>query len=285
MKQNFNKNEVNLRKMCQNKKMFSIDISFVFVFVIAVFLGEIKIFLCYIFSLIGHELSHFFVAKKLGYYPSKIKLNFFGAALEGLDDFLLKDEIKVVLAGPFFNLFLIIFCYLCFWFEPQTYIFLYDLLVANWALFLFNFLPIFPLDFGRFLLAFFSIKRDRISSLIITKRISFLFVILVFFLGIVFIFYSFNITLAISAINLMNLSLSNSRDTSFKRQLFVDRKFKLLKKGLLGRTIYLSSDIPKYALFKFIDDSHFYRFVMLNSNFQVTESIDEIEFYKQMGML
>ena len=46
--------------------------------------------------------------------------------LEGNDDFLISDEIKIVLAGPLFNFFVAIFCYLCFWFEPETYIFLYD---------------------------------------------------------------------------------------------------------------------------------------------------------------
>lgn len=285
MKQNFNKIREKMQKMCQSINIFCVDISFLIVLFFIFFLGEVRFYIFYILSLIGHELSHFFVAKKLGYYPKKIKLNFFGAALEGDDDFLIKDEIKVVFAGPIFNFLLIIFCYLCFWFEPETYIYLYDLLIANWALLLFNILPIFPLDCGRFLLLIFSIKKDRISAVNITKKISFCFVLFVFFLGIFMLFNSLNITLAISAINLMVLTLSDSSDTSYKRQLFVDRKFRLLRKGLLCRTIYFSNDIPKFALFKFIDDSHYFKFVFLNSDYQVTEDIDEIEFYKQMGML
>ena len=40
-------------------------------------------------------MSHFLVAKKLGYIPNKIRLTFFGASLEGYDDFLISDEIKI----------------------------------------------------------------------------------------------------------------------------------------------------------------------------------------------
>ena len=68
---------------------------------------ETKFYVWYILSLFLHELCHFFVAKKLGYYPKKIKLNFFGAVLEGDDDFVLKDELKIILAGPLFNFFVI----------------------------------------------------------------------------------------------------------------------------------------------------------------------------------
>jgi len=281
----FNKIREKLRKICQIPRLVQIDISFLFVLLFVFFVGEIRFYFWYILSLLGHELSHFFAAKKLGYFPKKIKLNFFGAVLEGDDDFLIRDEIKVVLAGPFFNFCIIIFCYLSFWFEPESYIILYDILMANWALLMFNFLPIFPLDFGRFLLLFFSLKQSRMQAIKNAKIVSYVFIFVMFLLCLISSFYTFNFSLGLSAINLMFLAFSNGKDTSYKRQLFVSRKFNLLKKGLLERTVYVENDTALYSLFKFIDDSHYFRFVFLDSNLKPSYSMGEIEFYEKIGMI
>ena len=141
MKHYFNKNSKILQKITNFAKIFKIDFSFFVLFVLAFLLEEVKLYFCMFAFVVLHELAHFFVAKKLGYLPQKIRLNFFGASLEGYDDFLLFDEIKIVLAGPIFNFFVVVFCYLCFWFNPESYDFLYEILLANWSLFLFNFLP------------------------------------------------------------------------------------------------------------------------------------------------
>ena len=80
-----------MQKIKQVLKIFKVDFSFVFVFCFAVLIDELYFYICYITFLILHELSHFFVAKRLGYYSKKIKLNCFGAVLEVDDDFALKD--------------------------------------------------------------------------------------------------------------------------------------------------------------------------------------------------
>ena len=282
---NFKKKQEKMRKIKNVKNIFSVDFSFYFVFLIAYFIGEIKFYAIYILFLIFHELSHFFIAKKLGYFPKKIKLNFFGAVLEGDDDFSLRDEIKIVLAGPLFNFFVIIFCYLCFWFWPETYEFLYDVLVVNWALFLFNCLPIFPLDFGRLILLYLSLKKDRVTAVKYARNFSFIFVILLFVFYLISCFYSINFSLGCSAMNLMILVLSNGEDTSYKRQLFVNRKFKLLSKGLLERSIYVDCESSIYSLFKFIDDNHFFKFVFLNKRLEVVDLMTEIDVYKKLDLL
>lgn len=283
--QNFNKNREKMQKNKDKQYLFNIDLSFIFIFVIAYFIGEFRFYFFYVLFLIGHELSHFFVAKKLGYYPKKIKLNFFGAVLEGDDDFAQKDEMKIVLAGPFFNFCVIIFCYLCFWFEPETYEFLYEILTANWALLLFNILPIFPLDMGRFLLLFLSTKKIRNDAVRLAKNISIIFVLSLFGLFLLSSFFEFNFSLGTAAVNLMFLTLSNSEDTSYKRQLFVNRKFKLLRKGLLERVIYVQDNTPYFSLFKYIDDGHFVKFVFLDKSLRIVKTMSEVEFYLQNQML
>lgn len=280
---NFNKKIKKMQKNKILKKRFVIDWSFILILLLAFFLEEIRFYFYYIISLILHEFCHCFAAKKLGYYSKSIRLNFFGAVLEGDDDFVLGDELKIIFAGPIFNFCVLICCYLSFWFEPETYIFLYDILVANWAILLFNLLPIFPLDFGRIILNLLTKKYHRLKALYISRNISFFFICMLFFIFLLSYFFEFNFSLGLTSINLMCLLFSNSEDTSYKRQLFIDRKFKLLKRGLFERTIYLNAEVKNYSLFKFIDDNHFTRFIFIDKKYNQVKELSEIDFYKEIG--
>ncbi len=277
-----NKFTQKITKICT---FFKIDLSFAVVLMVAFLLGEIKFYVCYILFMLLHELSHLFVAKKLGYLPSKIRVGVFGAKLEGDDDFTLRDEIKIVLAGPLFNLIIVVFCYLSFWFNPESYEFLYDVLIANWTLLIFNALPIFPLDMGRFLLASLSLKIDRLKATKLVKRFSVALILLLFLIYIISAFNNLNFSLGFVCVNLMSLCLTSSKDTSYKRQLFVKRKFKKLTSGLPEKNIYVSENLPNYSLFKFIDDSHYINFVFLSSTLEETGRMTEVELYKSLNML
>ena len=201
MIQYFNKKIQKVRKRFKILSFFKFDFSFLFLFLLALFLDEIKIYFMYVIFIILHELSHFFVAKKLGYLPEKIHLTFFGASLEGYDDFLFCDEIKIVFAGPIFNLIVIIFCYLSFWFNPETYNFLNDILIVNWSILLFNILPIFPLDMGRILLAFYSKNNMRLDAIFKVKRLSFLIIIFMFILFLMSFFFDYNFSFGFVCVN------------------------------------------------------------------------------------
>jgi len=195
------------------------------------------------------------------------------------------DEIRIVLAGPLFNLLIVICCYLSFWFYPESYNFLHEILIANWSIFLFNFLPIYPLDCGRLLLAVFTKKYIRKDALQKTKTLSFIFILFLFTIFLLSFFYSYNFTLGFVCVNLLTLLLSSSIDTSYKRQLFAGRKSKLIQKGLIERTVYVYEDVPLYKLFKFIDDYHYVNFVFLSKKCEPIEKISEIEFYEKSGLL
>ena len=115
-----------------------LDYSFLIMLLLFYLLGDIRLYFMYFLFLILHELSHLIVAKKIGYLPKRLHLSAFGAALEGYDDFLTVDEIKIVFAGPIFNFVVVICCYLCFWFYPESYCFLSDVLTVNLSILLFN---------------------------------------------------------------------------------------------------------------------------------------------------
>ena len=285
MKLKFNKIDTKLRKIANNFKILKVDKSFWLIFVLAVLLDEVMLYLWFSIFTLLHELVHFLVAKKLGYSPQKIHLTFFGASLEGCDDFLFDDEIKIVLAGPLFNLLVVVFCYLSFWFEPESFNFLNEILVANLSIFLFNFLPIYPLDFGRFLLAVFSKNNFRKNALEKVKRVSFLFVLFLFVLFLLSIFFKFNFTFGFVCVNLVCLLFTSSKDTSYTRQIFVQKKFEKIKKGLIERKIFVDENIPFFKLFKFIDDNHFVTFVFLDSKMKKVDECSEIFVYEKLGLV
>lgn len=120
-------------------------------------------------SLLIHELAHTYVAKKLNYDVNSVVLNFFnGYAEVDLNKLTPIDTIKIVIAGPLSNLFLYILSSLIYFKFTNEYI--HDLSWININLFLFNILPIFPLDGGHVLLSIFKLKtKDDIKS---TKYIS-----------------------------------------------------------------------------------------------------------------
>ena len=271
-----------IKRICS---FFKIDSSFFVMFILAFLLDELSLYFAFFIFGILHELSHFFIAKKLGYFPKKIHLSFFGASLEGCDDFFAKDEMKIVVAGPLFNFFVVCFCYLSFWFNPESYDFFYNILIANWALFLFNMLPIYPLDFGRILLVIFSQKYPRIDALKKVKNLSLVFVFALFVLFLFSFFYGYNFSFGFAIVNLAFLCLSSAKGTSYKRQLFAKRKFDKLEKGLSEKNIYVKNDIARYKLFKFIDDSHFVNFIFVDEDMKECGKMSEIDYYKENGLI
>lgn len=285
MMQYFNKNKEKMRKIKQFCKFVKVDFSFILLFIVSFLIDDLKLYLWNVVFVILHELSHLLVSKKLGYLPKKIHLTFFGASLEGDDDFLIQDEIKIILAGPILNFFVIIFCYLMFWFKPESYIFLSDILIANWSIFLFNMLPIFPLDFGRILLVFFNKKYDRKQALLKVKKVSIFVVGFLFCVYLVSCFFVFNFTLGFVAVNLFCLTVSNTSGTSFKRQLFVDLKLKKINRGLIERVVYVEQGCENFKLYKFIDEYHYFKFVFLDKNGDVSGVLYEKELYEKDGLI
>lgn len=282
---NFIQKVTKLRKIKNESKFLKIDFSFILLFVLALFLEEIWLYFYFVLFVSLHEMCHFLVAKKLGYLPEKVHISFFGASLEGYDDFLPSDEIKIVLAGPLFNLGIVILCYLCFWFWPESFNYLDDILTSNLSIFLFNILPIFPLDMGRFLLAIFTKKHTRKEALKLTKKISFFFLIFMFAIFLVSFFFEYNFTLGFVCVNLACLLFSSSKDTSFKRQFFVSHKLNNLKRGIIERNIYVSVLTPSFALFKYIDNYHFVNFIFLDRDGKQVRKLSEIDFYREQGFI
>ena len=108
-------------------------------------------------SVLLHELSHSFVARKKGIHFHSITLFFFGGVADiESEDMKPLDEFLMAIAGPFFSFFLAGVCAIIF-IRTTNFLILnaiaYYLFQLNLALGLFNLVPGYPLDGGRALRA------------------------------------------------------------------------------------------------------------------------------------
>jgi stage IV sporulation protein FB len=120
-------------------------------------------------SVLVHELAHAFVANRLGYNVRQIYIDlFYGAAEIDLDHCPERDAIQIIGAGPISNLLLGI---VSFGLYVGTGIpFLTKMILVNVVLFIFNILPIYPMDGGRILRSLLMMKMS--SNRRLAKQIS-----------------------------------------------------------------------------------------------------------------
>jgi Zn-dependent protease len=113
-------------------------------------------------SVLIHELAHAYVANKRGWQVYGIKVDLFTGSAAVDTNIPERDAIPVVAAGPLSNLILGILCIpLYFVFGETSPVFggfLNTLFVINIFMFIFNILPIYPMDGGRLLKDFLFLK-------------------------------------------------------------------------------------------------------------------------------
>ena len=105
------------------------------------------------FFVLLHELGHVFAAKGLNIEAKSIHLFPFGgiARIKFPEKQNSKKEFLITIAGPLVNLGLLIIFTLCQLVTPENYLILNHFMLVNLVLFVFNLLPLFPMDGGRLL--------------------------------------------------------------------------------------------------------------------------------------
>lgn len=130
-------------------------------------------------SILVHELSHAYVADRLGWMVSGVHIDLFSGSAAIDTNIHERDSIPVVAAGPISNLILAAISFLVAIVFPTT--FFATMIVVNILLFLFNILPIYPMDGGRLLRDSLYLKlRDRRKSVKISAIVSLITTCLVF---------------------------------------------------------------------------------------------------------
>ncbi len=268
-------------KKCKEKSKISVHFSFLVLIVVGSFFGLFKILICYFLWLCIHEMVHAFVAKKLGYGLSKISLQVGGAVLDAeQDEFSFNDEILIAISAPLFNLLVGFLIVSFWWIWPESYNFLQDQAVINFAIFGFNILPIFPLDGGRVLLGFLSRKFERKNAVKICKTISVFFSLILFVLFVVSLFISPVFSIGIASLNLFLSALSENKKANYKRILYFSRKLEKCKKGgVVGQVIYVHQNMSPLELFRLVDARHITTFKVVDDNMKIVKTINEFEVF------
>lgn len=138
----------------------------------------------------AHELGHALTSAKFGIKPRRIVLHLFGGIAEIPPGLGLREELFVIAAGPAVSgvsalLSLIAAKILG---HPTTFIswLFYFFFYINLILFIFNILPIYPLDGGQFLRQYLTLKRGKNEAIRRTLPLSMLTLILAGLISIIF---------------------------------------------------------------------------------------------------
>ncbi len=181
-------------------RKISINPLFVIFCVFIIFLRKYTFLLTSLIALLIHELVHIFFARIKGYRVKKFSISPFGATLDFDKNLKNNEEPLIALCAPIINIFVSILIVSSWWLFPSTYPYTYNFCLANLFLGIYNLLPFFPFDGGRAVLAVTKNKQKTLKIMTIAGLIvGVIFVIL----GIISIFFEFNIALLFGGITLI----------------------------------------------------------------------------------
>lgn len=148
----------------------NISLWFFLLFLFVPFSYVIAIFI----SVLIHELAHAYVADSKGWQVYEIRVDLFTGSAAVDTNIPERDSIPVVAAGPLSNLALAVSSILLYAIFGQTSPmfgdFMNDFFIVNLFMFLFNILPIYPMDGGRLLKDFLFLKMR--SNRALARRIA-----------------------------------------------------------------------------------------------------------------
>lgn len=261
------------------KLKINIHITFILFACVLVYFGQSFLFLNYLIVMFIHELSHAFVARKLGYNIKNIKLIPFGICLNiNSVNILPKDEIKIALAGPIINFFLALCTIALWWIFPESYNYTYLFCYANFITGVFNLIPAFPLDGGRVLLSFLKLKSSSKKAVKVSKLFN---IIIAIFLFCVFIYSCFtNINLTYFFVCLCVLSGIFEKNNHLKYSIINYGYFKKIGKVIKIKPILVSQNEPLYIACKYIDNFSYISVNIADEEKNIIATYTEVEFLK-----
>ena len=232
---------------------FNVHFSFIIFACLLIFFGQGFLFFNYLVTIILHELSHAYVAKRLGYNIQNIKLTPFGICLNLKSSALApEDEVKIAIAGPVCNFAIILFLFALWWIAPATYNNTYLFCYANLVTCLFNLLPAFPLDGGRVFRALLRKKFDEKTAYKVCQIVNIFLCVLLIIMFVLSAFFQVNFTYLFVVFCLFP-SQNASHNYTFIDYTLLKKK----KKVVRIKNIYFSDEEPLYKALKYIDNFSF----------------------------
>ena len=208
--------------------VFRIDLKIFIFLLILYFTRQIEIYWFIMFYALLHELGHLIAGillkmkvKKFSIMPSGFSIEF--ALIEEdynkkiLNSNLLEiKRIIVAISGPLVNILITL---IVGFFVKQNEIYS-NILYANLLIFLFNMLPIYPLDGGRVLKSILCLMTKRKKGILYTNRISNITLFLISFLFSILIYYYKNLAIIVILLYLWYIVLRENKICRMKLKLY-----------------------------------------------------------------
>lgn len=259
------------------KLKINVHATFVLFACILVYFGQGLLLICYLVTILLHEYSHAYVAKRLGYNLKNIKLIPFGICLNMHSSIQNpKDEIKIAVAGPAMNFILCIFCLSLWWVFPSSFNYTNLFCYANFVTCFFNFLPAFPLDGGRIMLAILKQKLAEKTAINFCKIINITLATLLIILFVFSCFISLNLTYLFVAFCV----LCGVFDISEKNQYFKINYANAKKVGRVVKikNLYVKNTEKIFKLSKYLDNFSYINLYIYDEFDNLQVIIDEKSF-------
>lgn len=142
-------------------------------------------------SVLIHELAHAWMANQKGYQVYGVSIDILSGAASIDSNMHDRDSIPIIAAGPISTLILCVGSYFLEPFMPGSFItYMFNI---NLFLFIFNILPIYPMDGGQIVRSLANLSRDRYKYRRVANWISLIFSGLL----LVYALYNFNIFMAL----------------------------------------------------------------------------------------
>ena len=124
-----------------------INLKIFFLLILLLMFDNINTYLIFLFFILVHELAHLIVGILIGGKPQKMTISIFGVSIEFYSYGKNKIFSKIIFffIGPLINIFIGIMCYKYMKDSNEKTLIVY----TNFALGIFNLLPILPLDGGK----------------------------------------------------------------------------------------------------------------------------------------
>lgn len=216
-------------------------------------IGKIFIFIIYTVCAVVHEMGHSFAAGALGYRLNKITLMPFGAVVTGnIDGLKFKDEIKIALAGPLLNLAIGLLFLAVWWIYPQSYAFTDVAAEACFSMALVNFLPVYPLDGGRVVMAGLAISFGQKKAQVISRVIGLIFAALLLVAFVFTLFKGINLSLLLFSLFVLFGALNKNQENNYVR-VATALNTESLKRGMPYNRIALHKDASVKKMLSLLD--------------------------------
>ncbi len=214
--------------------------SFWIVFFITIALGSLEQFFIILIAVTIHELSHVAAAFFAGLKPEKIIITPIGeiAVIKGLEQIGVFKRSFVVLAGPVVNIIAAVIMSL---FTGEKFI---NIKNVNLFIAIFNLLPVYPLDGGRFLQFLISRKIGVLSSNKFIIKISSIISIILICIGVVqFTLFPYNMSIFCIGVYLLKRNKKEYINMTFEFYKTIINYKKRYKKKMPVRLFYVDNNL------------------------------------------